>query len=139
MALAPITSDLLAFRAAAFFWASSSPGARNDHRLVRAIVLLFQLLDNWKHACGDVFIFSTPPRWVRRAFYFVLRFRCAQRLPTGFAGGQAMEEQRKAAQTFTEIDDARCKSYGAPGSQGYARCRASLEKERAGSLTAAPR
>ena len=59
--------------------------------------------------------------------------------PPDSPAGQAMEEQRKAAQTFTEIDDARCKSYGAPGSQGYARCRASLEKERAGSLTAAPR
>jgi len=41
-----------------------------------------------------------------------------------------MEEQRKAAQTFTEIDDARCRSYGDPQSQAYVRCRASLNKER---------
>ena len=43
-----------------------------------------------------------------------------------------MERQRKDAQTFVEIDDARCRSYGGPGSQAYAQCRASLEKERSG-------
>jgi len=49
-----------------------------------------------------------------------------------------MEEQRRAAQTFTEIDDARCRSYGDPRSQAYARCRASLDKERSG-LTGTPK
>ena len=52
--------------------------------------------------------------------------------PPDSPAGQAMEEQRKAAQTFTEIDDARCRSYGDPRSQAYARCRASLDKERSG-------
>jgi hypothetical protein len=43
-----------------------------------------------------------------------------------------MEQQRKEAQTFVEIDDARCRPYGKPGSQEYARCRAGLEKEKSG-------
>ena len=59
--------------------------------------------------------------------------------PPDSPAGQAMEEQRKAAQTFTEIDDARCRSYGDPASQAYARCRASLQKERSTNLTAAPK
>ena len=59
--------------------------------------------------------------------------------PPDSPAGQAMEEQRKAAQTFADIDEARCKSYGAPGSQAYARCRASLEKERSKSLTTTPK
>jgi hypothetical protein len=46
-----------------------------------------------------------------------------------------MEQQRKEAQTFTEIDEARCRSYGKPGSQEYARCRAGLEKDRSGFAT----
>jgi hypothetical protein len=50
-----------------------------------------------------------------------------------------MQEQRKAAQTFVEIDDARCSSYGDPRSQAYARCRASLANERAKGLTSAPK
>ena len=58
--------------------------------------------------------------------------------PPDSPAGQAMEEQRKAAQTFTEIDDARCRSYGDPRSQAYARCRASLDKERSG-LTGTPK
>ncbi len=41
-----------------------------------------------------------------------------------------MEQQRKEAQTFTEIDEARCRTYGKPGSQEYARCRANVEKDR---------
>jgi len=52
--------------------------------------------------------------------------------PSDSPAGKAMEEQRKAAQIFTEIDDARCRSYGDPRSQAYARCRASLDKERSG-------
>jgi hypothetical protein len=50
--------------------------------------------------------------------------------PPDTAAGKAMEEQRKATQTFTEIDDARCSAYGNRGSQGYAECRASIERER---------
>jgi len=50
--------------------------------------------------------------------------------PPDSPAGQAMQEQRKAAQTFTEIDDARCRSYGDPQSQAYLRCRANLIKER---------
>jgi hypothetical protein len=41
-----------------------------------------------------------------------------------------MEDQRKAAQTISEIDDARCESYGDRASQAYAQCRANLEKDR---------
>ena len=54
------------------------------------------------------------------------RAAIAQRL----AGSQAMEEQRKAAQTFVEIDDARCRSYGDPRSQAYARCIVALPARR---------
>ena len=50
--------------------------------------------------------------------------------PPDSPAGQAMEQQRKEAQTFVEIDDTRCRSYGKPGSQEYVRCRAGLEKER---------
>ncbi len=52
--------------------------------------------------------------------------------PPDSPAGQAMEQQRKDTQTFAEIDDARCRSYGDPGSQDYARCRAGLAKERSG-------
>jgi len=55
--------------------------------------------------------------------------------PPDSPAGKAMEEQRKAAQTFTEIDDARCRSYGDPRSQAYAQCRASIAKERQGFST----
>jgi hypothetical protein len=55
--------------------------------------------------------------------------------PSDSPAGQAMAQQRKEAQTFTEIDDARCRPYGKPGSQEYARCRAILEKDRSGFAT----
>ena len=41
-----------------------------------------------------------------------------------------MEEQRKAAQTFVEIDDARCRSMAIRGRK-LIRCRASLIKVKA--------
>jgi hypothetical protein len=62
----------------------------------------------------------------------VARSNCAPDTPAG----QAMEQQRKVEQTYSEIDDARCKSYGNPGSPPYAQCRAGLQKERLGSATA---
>ena len=52
--------------------------------------------------------------------------------PPDSPAGQAMEQQRKEAQTFVEIDDTRCRSRGKPGSQVYDRCRADLEKDRSG-------
>jgi hypothetical protein len=50
--------------------------------------------------------------------------------PPDSAAGQAFEQQRRAEQTFAEIDDARCKSFGARGSPAYAQCRDSIEQER---------
>ena len=70
-----------------------------------------------------------------KCYDFVARSDC----PADSAAGEAMEEQRKATQTFTEIDDARCSAYGNPGSQGFAQCRASIEKERSRSATPAPK
>ena len=46
-----------------------------------------------------------------------------------------MEQQRKDSEMTAEIDDARCRPYGKPGSQEYARCRVSLEKDRSGFAT----
>lgn len=47
------------------------------------------------------------------------------------AGYQAAQEEKQAKQVFETIDDARCKSYGEPGSPKYAQCRADLDKQRA--------
>jgi hypothetical protein len=46
------------------------------------------------------------------------------------AGYRAEQEEQQAKQTFETIDDARCKSYGQPGSARYAQCRADLDKQR---------
>jgi len=50
--------------------------------------------------------------------------------PPDSPAGQAMQQQRKDEETFAEIDDSRCKSFGNPGSPAYARCRANIQKER---------
>jgi hypothetical protein len=55
--------------------------------------------------------------------------------PPDSPAGQAMQQQRKDEETFAEIDDSRCKSFGNPGSQPYAQCRAKLQKDRPASAT----
>jgi hypothetical protein len=47
------------------------------------------------------------------------------------AGYKAAQEEQQAKKVFETIDDARCKSYGEPGSPSYAQCRADLDKHRA--------
>jgi outer membrane biogenesis lipoprotein LolB len=48
---------------------------------------------------------------------------------------EQLKEQLKQAQTeqdsMTRIDDARCQSYGKPGSNAYVQCLTSLKNERA--------
>ena len=46
------------------------------------------------------------------------------------AGYQAALEERHAKELTATIDDARCSSFGAPGSPGYARCRVEADKQR---------
>jgi hypothetical protein len=47
------------------------------------------------------------------------------------AGHQAALEEQRATQMTATIDDARCRSYGEPGSPSYTQCRADLDKQRA--------
>jgi hypothetical protein len=48
---------------------------------------------------------------------------------------EQLKEQLKQAQTeldsIARIDDAKCQSYGKPGSNAYVQCRTSLKNERA--------
>ena len=54
----------------------------------RAIVLILWLLDSMQDA-SSAFNFATSPRWVRWEFHCLPRFHCAQRLPSGLAGGSS--------------------------------------------------
>jgi len=46
---------------------------------------------------------------------------------------EQLEKAAKAeAEAIAQVDDARCQSYGAPGTNGYVQCRASLMNGRRG-------
>jgi hypothetical protein len=59
-----------------------------DCRRPRPIVLILWLLDSMQDA-SSAFNFATSPRWVRWEFHCLPRFHCAQRLPSGLAGGSS--------------------------------------------------
>jgi hypothetical protein len=49
---------------------------------------------------------------------------------TGTLGHQQMTQEREGDETIASIDDARCRSYAAPGSKEYLDCRQRAAKTR---------
>jgi len=108
----------------------SHPTDRSATGLDQVIVLGFQLLGRKMRIVPLLLLLLLAgcTGYSRECLDWVAHANC----PPDSPAGEAMEQQRKETQTFTEIDEARCRSSGKPGSQEYARCRASLEKDRSG-------